>query len=33
MWKPKKMVRGYIMPRLSGKFPVNMEFDPRVIKS
>jgi len=32
MWKPKKKVRGYIMPRILGKYAVNMEFDLRVTK-
>ena len=32
MCKPKKKLRGYIMQRILGKYTVNMEFDPRVIK-
>jgi hypothetical protein len=32
MWKPKKKVRGYIMPRILGKYIVNIEFDPRLMK-
>jgi hypothetical protein len=31
MWKPKKEVRGYIMPWKLGKYAVNIEFDPKVI--